>query len=106
MAHSKSLHSSYTAEQAFQMLLTNDTGGEEESDAEDIDEDEDYGNVAVKVTDNSDVTEELHVYGNGSDVEGEFEILIEGGSSESEDDEVITKESHLFFLSIYMYQYL
>ena len=49
MAHSKSLHSSYTAEQAFQMLLTNDTGSEEESDAEDIDEDEDCGNEAVKV---------------------------------------------------------
>ena len=44
MAHSKSLHSSYMAKQAFQMLLTNDTGSEEESDAEDIDEDEDYGN--------------------------------------------------------------
>ena len=89
MAHSKSLHSSYTAEQAFQMLLTNDTGCEEESDTEDIDGDEDYGNEAVKVTDNSDVTEEVHVDGNGSDVEGEIEILVEGDSSESEDGEVI-----------------
>ena len=93
MAHSKSLHSSYTAEQAFQMLLTYDTGSE----------DEDYGNEAVKVTDNSDVTEEVHVDGNGSDVEGEIEILVEGDSSESEDDEVIVKECHLFFVSIYMY---
>ena len=49
MAHSKSLHSSYTAEQAFQMLLTNDTGSVEESDTEDIDEDEDYGNEAERV---------------------------------------------------------
>ena len=78
------------------MLLTNDTGGEEESDAEDTDEDEDYGNEAVKVTDNSAVTEEVHVDGNGSDVEGEIEILVEGDSSESEDDEVIAKECHLF----------
>ena len=60
------------------MLLTNDTGSEEESDTEDIDEDEDYGSEAVKVTDNSDVTEEVHVDGNGSDVEGEIEILVEG----------------------------
>ena len=37
------------AEQAFQMLLTNDIGSEEESDTEDIDEDEEYGNEAVKV---------------------------------------------------------
>ena len=34
------------AEQAFQMLLANDTGSEEESDTEDIDEHEDYGNEA------------------------------------------------------------
>ena len=78
------------------MLLTNDTGSEEESDAEDIDEDEGYGNEAVKVTDNSDDTGEVHVDGNGSDVEGEIEILVEGDSSESEDDEVIAKECHLF----------
>ena len=96
MTHSKSLHSSYTAEQAFQMLLTNDTGSKEESDAEDIDEDEDYGNEAVKVIDNSDVTEEVHVDGNGSDVEGGIEILVEGDSFESEDDEVIAKECRLF----------
>ena len=64
--------------------------------------DEDYGNEAVKVTDNSDVTEEVHVDGNGSDVEGEIEILVEGDSSESEDDEVIAKECHLFFVSIYI----
>ena len=104
MAHSKSLH--YTTEKAFQMLLTNDTGSEEESDTEDIDEDEDYGNEAVKVTEISDVTEEVHVDGNGSYVEGEIEILVEGDSSESEDDEVIAKECHIFFVSIYMYQYL
>ena len=88
------------------MLLTNDAGSEEESNAEDIDEDEDYGNEAVKVTDNSDVTEEVRVDGNGSDAEGKIEILVEGDSSESEDDEVIAKECHLFFVSIYMYQYL
>ena len=56
----------------------------------------------VKVTDNSDVTEEVHVDGNGSDVEGEIEILVEGDSSESEDDEVIAKEYHLFFVSMYI----
>ena len=60
------------------MLLTNDTGSEEKSEAGDIDEDEDYGNEAVKVTDNSDVSEEIRVDGNGSDVKGEIEILVEG----------------------------
>ena len=59
----------------------------------------------MRLTDNSDVTEEVHVDGNGSDVEREIEILVEGDSSESEDDEVIAKECHLFFVSIYMYQY-
>ena len=58
------------------------------------------------MTDNLDVTEEVHIDGVGSDVEGKIEILVEGDSSESEDNEVIAKECHLFFVSIYMYQYL
>ena len=49
------------------------------------------------MTDNSDVTEEVDVDGNGSNVEGEIEILVEGDSSESEDDEENCKGMPLIF---------
>ena len=103
MAHSKSFRSSYTAEQALQLLLTNDTNSEEESDIEDA-EDEDYGSEAVKAADNSDVNEKVD--DNCSDEEGDIEILMENDPSESEDDEVLIKECHSFYVYTYMCRYL
>ena len=66
---------SHMVEQALQLLLTNDTGSEEKSDIEDV-EDDGYGSEAVKVADNSGVNEEVD--GNGSDNKGDIEILVEG----------------------------